>query len=588
MTERAPFAATMSTRLNLVALAGLLAGSGAVWLAAHSSSTRPTMPDGPLVGVVGVSLLVSGLLSWRRRPDNRLGPVMIATGFAWFASLLTEANAAWLYTIGTAVQYLYAAGFIYIFVSFPSGRLNRVDRVLVAVTIVLTFGFEVAAMLFGSKAGLRCTSCPSNEMRVIANNALAHDILVVQHILLTVLGVAVISVLIARRTRASQARRRAAEPVLPAGLFVLVALIAVGVNSVLGYPLGRIPSFLAFYGFATVPVAVLVVFLRRRLAHGNVAELVIELGTPTAPTDLRDTLARALGDPSLELAFWLPAERRYVNASGRSVRLPDTDSERRATVVEREGQPIAALLHDPALEHNAELVQSVGAAAALALENERLHAELRAQLAELRASRARLVEATDAERRRIERNLHDGTQQRLVSIAMSLGLLESKLPEGSVEAPALVRETREALALALEELRELTQGIHPTLLAERGLPAALDELCRRAALPVHLELEFELEHRLPDQVESAAYFFASEALANAAKHSHAGQVRVHAFSDGSKLTLEIADDGIGGAAPGGGSGLRGLTDRVEALGGRMTVSSPPGRGTTLRADIPCA
>jgi signal transduction histidine kinase len=148
-----------------------------------------------------------------------------------------------------------------------------------------------------------------------------------------------------------------------------------------------------------------------------------------------------------------------------------------------------------------------------------------------------------------------------------------------------VRETREALALALEELRELTQGIHPTLLAERGLPVALDELCRRAALPVRLDLA--IDRRLPDQVESAAYFFASEALANAAKHSHAGAVRVHASTDGSTLTLEIADDGIGGAGPGSGSGLRGLTDRVEALGGRLTISSPPGRGTTLRAEIPC-
>jgi signal transduction histidine kinase len=301
---------------------------------------------------------------------------------------------------------------------------------------------------------------------------------------------------------------------------------------------------------------------------------------------LRETLARTLGDPSLEIAFWLPAEERYVNADGHPVRLPDADSKRRMTLVEREGQPVAALLHDPVLEHNAELVQSVGAAAALALENERLHAELRAQLAELRASRVRLVDATDVERRRIERNLHDGTQQRLVSIAMSLGLLESKLPEGSGEAPALVRETRESLAVALEELRELTQGIHPTLLVERGLPVALDDLCQRAALPVRLELE--LNSRLPDQVESAAYFFASEALANAAKHSHAGSVRVHASSDGRTLTLDIADDGIGGAGPGGGSGLRGLADRVEALGGRMTISSPPGRGTTLRAEIPCA
>jgi signal transduction histidine kinase len=253
-------------------------------------------------------------------------------------------------------------------------------------------------------------------------------------------------------------------------------------------------------------------------------------------------------------------------------------------VVERAGQPIAALLHDPALEHNAELVQSVCAAAGLALENERLQAELRARLVELQASRARLVEATDAERRRIERDLHDGTQQRLVSIAMSLGLLETKLSEPAAAAP-LVRETREALAVALAELRELTQGLHPALLAERGLPVALEELCQRAALPTRLHID--LDGRLPDQVEGAAYFVASEALTNAVKHSHGREARVAVRRDGAVLILEVTDDGIGGAAPAGGSGLRGLADRVEALGGRLTLSSPPGRGTTLRAEIPC-
>jgi signal transduction histidine kinase len=168
---------------------------------------------------------------------------------------------------------------------------------------------------------------------------------------------------------------------------------------------------------------------------------------------------------------------------------------------------------------------------------------------------------------------------------MSLGLLESKLPALQGEAGPLLRETREALTLALEELRELTHGIHPPLLVERGLSAALDELCRRAALPTHLSLE--LDRRLPDHVESAAYFVASEALTNAAKHSHASEVRVAASCAGGALTVEVADDGIGGAGTGGGSGLRGLADRVEALGGRFTVSSPPGRGTTLRAEIPC-
>src|SRR5262249_37038369 len=259
---------------------------------------------------------------------------------------------------------------------------------------------------------------------------------------------------------------------------------------------------------------------------------------------------------------------------------------RMATFVERPGQPVAVLLHDPALEHNGELVQSVCAAAALTLENERLQAELRARLNELQASRSRLVEATDSERRRLERDLHDGTQQRLVSIAMSLGLLEARLPVEPQALRPLVHETRQALALALEELRELTQGIQPALLTERGLAAALEDLARRAALPTHVSVE--IPERLPEQVESAAYFLVSEGLANAIKHSHAGEVRVSAVSAGGRLTVTVVDDGIGGATSGGGSGLRGLADRVEALGGSLTVSSPPGRGTTLRAELPCA
>jgi signal transduction histidine kinase len=254
--------------------------------------------------------------------------------------------------------------------------------------------------------------------------------------------------------------------------------------------------------------------------------------------------------------------------------------------VERDGQPSAVLLHDPALEHNAELVRSVCAAAGLALENERLQAELRARLVELQASRARLVQATDAERRRIERDLHDGTQQRLVSIAMSLSLLELKLPDQAAEARPLLRETRETLALALQELRELTHGIRPPLLVEQGLSAALDELCRRSALPTPVELS--LPHRLPDQIESAAYFFVSEALTNGAKHSHASQMSVSAGLNGGELTVTVTDDGSGGATAAGGSGLNGLADRIEALGGRFTISSPPGRGTIVQAKIPCA
>ena len=577
----------MKTKLSVLAGAGVLAAGAAVWLAANQYAHRPTEPGPVLTLLVGASLLGSGLLSWRARPENRIGPVMVITGFAWFAGQLSEASSPSLYTIGAAVQYGFIAGFIYLLLSFPSGRLlTRLDRWLVWVAIVLALGVQLVAMLYGNKAGVRCSSCPNNVLQVFDNNTLAERLLDLQRVFAGALILVTIAVLVVRWMGASAPQRRAVAPVLVAGCAMLVALGWTVVDDLLGDPLKSLPANVFFYMSATVPVAVLIVFLQRQLARGMVAGLVVELGEPSASADLRQALARALGDPSLELAFWFPAEARYVGGDGRTVQLPDPHSGRRSTFVERDGQPIAVLLHDPALEHNADLVRSVCAAAGLALENERLQAELRARLVELQASRARLVEATDAERRRIERDLHDGTQQRLVSIAMSLGLLESKLPAQAATAQPIVRETREALALALEELRELSQGIHPPLLAERGLPAAIEELCRRAALPTRLDVT--VNERLPDQVESAGYFFASEALTNAAKHSHGNEVRVAASCDGRTLTVEVTDDGIGGATPAGGTGLRGLADRVEALGGRLTISSPPGRGTTLRAEIPCA
>jgi signal transduction histidine kinase len=392
--------------------------------------------------------------------------------------------------------------------------------------------------------------------------------------------------LVHRWRRASAPERRAGAPVLWAGSAMFAALAFSVANDIFDHPLGEGPAWTRELMFASIPVAVLAVLLQRRLARGAVAGLVVELGEGATSIGLREALARALRDPSLELAYWVPASGRYVDGEGAPVQLPQPAGERAATVVERNGEPVAALIHDPALADDIELVHSVCAAAALTLENARLQAELRARLAELQASRARLVEATETERRRIERDLHDGTQQRLVSIAMTLGLAESKLAADRPAVEPVLREAREALTLALSELRELTQGIRPAILVERGLAAALDDLARRAALPVRLDVA--VSGRLPEQVESAAYFVASEALANAAKHAHASDVRLSAWHEQGVLSLEVSDDGIGGAAAGGGSGLRGLADRVEALGGRLTVSSPPGRGTRLRAEIPCA
>jgi len=575
----------MNAGLIGLGVLGLLAGAGALWVASTPAIQPSGIPSAPVALLVGWSFIGSGLLSWRARPDNRLGPVMVLSGFAWFASVLQEGHGAVLFTIGQAFQVLYLAGFLYLILSFPSGRLQTVlDRALVITAFALVSVGQLASLLFTDERAI-CDRCATNLLEVTRNDALANGLLQSQRIAGLVVIVITIGLLAVRLVRASRPQRRAVIPVLLAGIVALAALAVSVTASALGAAGQDIYGRVSGYAFAVVPVAVLFAFLQRQLARGAVAGLVVELGEPSATVGLAEALSRALGDPSLSLGYWFPAESRYVDSDGRPVTLPGPGEGRRSTVVERGGQPIAVLTHDPALEHNAELVDSVCAAAGLTLENERLQAELRARLTELQASRARLVEATEAERRRIERDLHDGTQQRLVSIAMSLGLLESKLPGKPSQAQPIVRETRQALAAALDELRELTQGIHPTILAERGLPVALDELCHRAALPTHLQLD--LSCRLPDQVESAAYFVVSEALTNATKHSHGSEVRVKAACAAGLLTIEVADDGIGGAAAGHGTGLRGLTDRVEALGGTLTVSSPPGRGTTLRAEFPC-
>jgi len=229
-------------------------------------------------------------------------------------------------------------------------------------------------------------------------------------------------------------------------------------------------------------------------------------------------------------------------------------------------------------------LEATASAATLTLENERLRSELSGLLAELRACRARASQATETARRRIERNLHDGIQQRLVSIAMSLGILDAKLPTEPETAKPIVQEAREALAATLHELRELSQGLYPSVLVERGLAAALEELRVRSALPARLNVV--LHARPPAEVEACAYFLVSEALTNVAKHAHATHVMIMATHVGGLTVIEVADDGIGGATTCGSTGLRCLVDRVDALGGRLIVSSPPGRGTVLRAEIP--
>jgi signal transduction histidine kinase len=314
-----------------------------------------------------------------------------------------------------------------------------------------------------------------------------------------------------------------------------------------------------------------------------VADLIVELGSPLRPSQVRDAIARTLGDPSLELAFWLPENERYVDPDGRAID-PEEDSGRAVTLLEHDGTRLAALVHDAALLDESELVQAVGAAASLALENARLQAELRAQLAEVRASRTRIVEAGDAERRRLERDLHDGAQQRLLGIRLALQLARGRLADGGAELDELLAEADAEVVGALDELRALARGIHPALLTEEGLAPALAGLARRAPVPVGLSV---CDGRLPAAVEATAYFVSAEALANIAKHAHASRGSIEVTRRNGRLAIVVSDDGVGGADEAG-AGLRGLRDRVEALDGRLEVESLPRGGTRVSAVIPCA
>jgi signal transduction histidine kinase len=574
------------TRLAL-ALVGLLAGVGAAWIMLGNEVRHGGAADVVLLLSVGWSFLASGLVAWRLRPDNPIGAAMVATGLLRLAEGPFWSQDAVLFTFGHVFSYAYLAGIGYILLAFPSGRLESPSlRGLFWVGAVAAGPLQVAWLLTGGhdQAG-SCAGCPVNLLELTKAPDVTAAIQLSQAAIGTIVAAISIAVLVRRWQLASAPLRFAITPVIWAGVATFAAQVLHHLSFALGVDLGRIPALLLDLTLALTAVAFLLGVARTRLARSAVADLVAELGHSPGPGELRAGLARALRDPSLEIAYWLPVNERFVDSSGKPATMPRVGDPQVVTMVEREGRRIAALVHDPAVTDDESLVRAVAAAAGLQLENERLQAELRSQLEEVVASRARIVEATQDERRRIERNLHDGTQQRLVSIAMALGLADAKVATDADAARRLIAEARGDLSKALEELRELSQGIHPGILTERGLGKAVDELAQRMHLPV--EVDVRLPERLPTPVETAAYYVISEALTNIAKHAGASRAQVMVGRQHGRAVIAISDDGRGGADAGHGSGLRGLRDRVEALGGRFGLDSPLGMGTAIRAEIPC-
>jgi signal transduction histidine kinase len=517
--------------------------------------------------LAGWSFIGSGLVAWARRPGNRTGPLLVWVGVGFLAGLLEAAQQPALHLLGAWARPLYWAVFTQLLLAFPSGRLDsRLARGLVAaVYLDLAVLYHAPLVLGEDGVGGRLYQ---SSFALGAVLFLGGSVLLVH-----------------RWWAGSRAWRRAVAPLLWTGALTLALLALFNVQEFLARSVGVVPMWAFRVAFGAIPFAFLAVLLRVRLARASVAELVVELEAARPSGALGDALARALGDPSLRVAYWLGDQQRYVDLEGRPVELPQDQPGRMVTVVEREGRRVAAIVHDQALGEDPGLIRAAGAAAALALDNERLQAELRARLDELQASRTRIVEAADLERKRIERNLHDGTQQRLTSVALALGLAESKLTTDPGGAGASLRQAKQTLEAALAQVRDLSQGIHPTVLTTRGLDPAIQDLAYTAPLPVTVHAE--LNGRLPERVETGAYYVVAEALANVAKHAHASTATVTLAQQHGRLLLLVRDDGIGGADPTRGSGLRGLADRVQALGGTLEVASPPGQGTELRAVIPC-
>jgi signal transduction histidine kinase len=444
--------------------------------------------------------------------------------------------------------------------------------------------FAIAGQMAWEPRTARCPDCPRNLLLVTHGRSIWHAIAGVGEFVFIVMLVTLAVLLIGHLRRSSGATRRALVPVLLTSATCAVLLGAVLVVSAFGVETeGSALLWITDVAYAAIPVAFLLGLLRTRLHRGAVAELVVELGSLSAPAQLREAIARCLGDASLELAFWLPDEGHFVDPDGHALDPEGDPGGRAVTVLERDGQKLAALVHDPALLDEPELLDAVGSAASLALENARLQAELRAQLAEVRASRARIVEAGDAERRRLERDLHDGAQQRLLGIRLALQLARARLSNGGASVDELLAETDAEVVDALAELRALARGIHPAILTEEGLAPALAALARRAPVPVEVSV---CNDRLPAAVEATAYFVAAEALANVVKHAHAAHASIEVARSNGRVAIEVADDGVGGADANG-AGLSGLRDRVEALDGRLHVESLGHGGTRVQAAIPC-
>jgi signal transduction histidine kinase len=583
--------AVLVRRVNLARLAaGLVAlavGVGA--LAVAQGPGRFTTYAGrsgvatALTVAAGLALVLAGLVTVFSRPAGRIGDLAMLAGLVWFAPTWVgwDKGPPLVRSLG-----MLAAGFafpllLHLVVAYPSGRLHGT-----AARALVIAGYVEAVLAAIGQALFRdpffdpdCwATCTDNLFLLRSLPRLARGIEVADRWFTVAAAAALVTLCAWQLLRDSGPARRALLPVALPAILLAAAVVAHAI-ALQRRPLEdpSDPAFRAIFIIGCVAVLLLAAGLvwaaiRTRVQRRAVARIATSLGQAPPPGSLRAALAKAVGDPALQIAYWLPDSQRHVDANGQPVAEPVAGPGRTSTALVRDGRRVAVVSHTAALP---DLERELGAAVRLALENERLQAEVLAQLDQLRASRVRIVETGDAERRRLERDLHDGAQQRLLALSYDLRLARTNAEaDGDIETGSLLTEATDQAQAALSELRELAHGIYPAILAEAGLTAALTTLADTAPLPV--EILATDEGRYPAAVETAAYLLVVEALDDAAGRgaSHAAVSVVH---DGGRLLVTVEDDGSDRT-----TGMVQLADRVGALDGRLAVEP-----TRLRAELPC-
>jgi signal transduction histidine kinase len=547
--------------LWLIGLGAVCVAGTEIALILHRGGPDPWLTAG--FAILGLVYVVTGLLAWARRPSSRLGMLLVvAGGFALLPELAPAVDAPVPVAVAMIVGTVILAVIVQLLLSFPTGRLRTTtERVVVLAGYFVCLPLQAPRYLFTAGNPLSIADRPDLDAIGLQVQRGAGALVVL----------ATAALLIQRMRRARPEQRRVLVPLSVYGIF---ALLVVPVSSALehsvfdGNPVQR--TILQLVSLGLVPIVFVVAASRGGFDRtSDLAELGVWLGSDeTERPELRAALATSLGDPSVEVLFRVPGEEALVDDRGIPVTLAAGANGRGTVDVELAGRAVGAIAYDAMLVDRPEEIREAGRIVALALDRQRLTVELR-------ASRARIAATADGERRRIARDLHDGLQARLVLLAVQAA--------GKADQATL----RAGIQAAIEELRELVDGVMPAQLTERGIAAAIEDLRDRLPLPIELRVS-GLEQRLRLDVESAAYFVVSEAIANALKHAGPAALTVSLERVRGQLELVVADDGAGGAHARSGGGIRGMADRVEALGGELWVDSVAGDGTRVRAVIPCA